>query len=89
MYKLFERKGRCLKALKQYPRALEAMKSAEMWMKYSTLSEAKSSSFKKEINKQVEGPEFKQTWVLGYPSGQINNTGSFYSGTRQSEHFHR
>ncbi len=53
MYKLFERKGRCLKALKQYPRALEAMKSAEMWMKYSTLSEAKSSSFKKEINKQV------------------------------------
>jgi hypothetical protein len=54
MYKLFERKGRCLKALKQFPRALEAMKSAEMWMKYSTLSEAKSSSFKKEINKQVQ-----------------------------------
>ena len=53
MYKLFERKGRCLKALKQFPRALEAMKSAEMWMKYSTLSEAKSSSFKKEISKQV------------------------------------
>lgn len=54
MCKLFERKARCLKALKQYPRALEAMKSSEMWMKYSTLSETKSSSFKKEINKQIE-----------------------------------
>jgi len=64
MYKLFERKARCLKALKQYPRALEAMKSAEMWMKYSTLSETKSSSFKKEINKQVpytdKGKKLKQ-----------------------------
>ena len=54
MYKLFERKARCLKAVKDYPRALESMKSAEMWMKYSTLSETKSSSFKKEIAKQVE-----------------------------------
>ena len=54
MYKLFERKARCLKALKDFPRALEAMKSAEMWMRYSTLSETKSSSFKKEIAKQVE-----------------------------------
>ena len=53
MYKLFERKARCLKALKDFPRALEAMKSAEMWMKYSTLSETKSSSFKKDITKQV------------------------------------
>ncbi len=54
MYKLFERKARCLKALKDFPRALESMKSAEMWMKYSTLSETKSSSFKKEISKQIE-----------------------------------
>ena len=54
MYKLFERKARCLKALKDFPRALEAMKSAEMWMKYSTLSETKSSSFKKEISKQID-----------------------------------
>ena len=54
MYKLFERKARCLKALKEYPRALESMKSAEMWMKYSTLNETKSSSFKKEVAKQVE-----------------------------------
>ncbi len=54
MYKLFERKARCLKALKDFPRALESMKSAEMWMKYSTLSETKSSSFKKEIAKQIE-----------------------------------
>ena len=53
MYKLFERKARCHKALKDYPRALEAMKSAEMWMKHSTLSETKSGSFKKEISKQV------------------------------------
>ena len=59
MYKLFERKARCLKALKEYPRALEAMKSAEMWMKYSTLSETKSSNFKKDITKQVEFLEEK------------------------------
>ena len=59
MYKLFERKARCLKALKEYPRALESMKSAEMWMKYSTLSETKSSNFKKEITKQVEFLEDK------------------------------
>ena len=54
MYKLFERKARCLKALKQFPRALESMKSAEMWMKYSTLNETKSSSFKKDVSKQIE-----------------------------------
>lgn len=54
MYKLFERKARCLKALKEYPRALESMKSAEMWMKYSTLNETKSSSFKKDVSKQIE-----------------------------------
>ncbi len=59
MYKLFERKARCLKALKEWARALEAMKSAEMWMKYSTLSETKSSSFKKDITKQVEFLEEK------------------------------
>ena len=59
MYKLFERKSRCLKALKDFPRALEAMKSAEMWMKYSTLSETKSSGFKKEIGKQVDFLEEK------------------------------
>lgn len=59
MYKLFERKARCLKALREYPRALESMKSAEMWMKYSTLSETKSSNFKKEITKQVEFLEEK------------------------------
>ncbi len=33
MYKLFERKARCLKELGEYPQALESMKSAEMWMK--------------------------------------------------------
>lgn len=59
MYKLFERKARCLKALKDFSRALESMKSAEMWMKYSTLSETKSSSFKKEIGKQIEYLEEK------------------------------
>ena len=30
------------------------MKEAEMWMKYSTLSETKSVSFKKDISKQIE-----------------------------------
>ena len=30
------------------------MKEAEMWMKYSTLSETKSVSFKKDIAKQIE-----------------------------------
>ena len=30
------------------------MKEAEMWMKYSTLSETKTVSFKKDISKQVE-----------------------------------
>ena len=30
------------------------MKEAEMWMKYSTLSETKSVSFKKDIAKQSE-----------------------------------
>ena len=30
------------------------MKEAEMWMKYSTLSETKSVSFKKEIAKNIE-----------------------------------
>ena len=64
MYKLFERKARCLKALKDFPRALEAMKSAEMWMKYSTLSETKSSSFKKDITKQVRRNFFTSfTWL--------------------------
>ena len=42
-----------------FPRALEAMKSAEMWMRHSTLSETKSSSFRKEIAKQVEFLEEK------------------------------
>ncbi|CAB4067992.1 unnamed protein product [Lepeophtheirus salmonis] len=59
MYKLFERKARCLKALKDYPRALESMKNAEMWMKYSTLSETKSTDFKKDIKKQIEFLEDK------------------------------
>jgi hypothetical protein len=68
MYKLFERKARCLKALKDYPRALEAMKSAEMWMKYSTLSETKSSSFKKEISKQVD---FLDDKVAGMSIGEF------------------
>jgi len=54
MYKLFERKSRCQRALKDYARALESMKEAEMWMKYSTLSETKSVSFKKDIAKQIE-----------------------------------
>merc|ERR1719221_277265 len=54
MYKLFERKSRCQRALKDFARALESMKEAEMWMKYSTLSETKSASFKKDISKQIE-----------------------------------
>jgi len=54
MYKLFERKARCQRALKDYSRGLESMKEAEMWMKYSTLSETKSVSFKKEIAKNIE-----------------------------------
>lgn len=54
MYKLFERKSRCQRAMKDYARALESMKEAEMWMKYSTLSETKSVSFKKDIAKQIE-----------------------------------
>ena len=69
MYKLFERKARCLKALKEYPRALEAMKSAEMWMKYSTLSETKSSNFKKDITKQVE---FLEEKVAGMAIGDFS-----------------
>ncbi len=59
MYKLFERKARCLRALRDFPRALESMKSAEMWMKYSTLSETKSGGFKKDIAKQIEQLEEK------------------------------
>ncbi|XP_023333559.1 SET and MYND domain-containing protein 4 [Eurytemora carolleeae] len=54
MYKLFERKARCQRALKDYARGLESMKEAEMWMKYSTLSETKSLTFKKEISKNIE-----------------------------------
>jgi len=54
MYKLFERKARCQRAIKDYARGLESMKEAEMWMKYSTLSETKSVSFKKEIAKNIE-----------------------------------
>lgn len=71
MYKLFERKARCHKALKDYPRALEAMKSAEMWMKHSTLSETKSGSFKKEISKQVREK-------CGYFRHYVLSTNSFY-----------
>ena len=40
--------------VKDYARALESMKEAEMWMKYSTLSETKTVSFKKDISKQIE-----------------------------------
>ena len=40
--------------IQDYARALESMKEAEMWMKYSTLSETKSVSFKKDIAKQIE-----------------------------------
>jgi len=54
MYKLFERKARCQRALKDFARALESMKEAEMWMKYSTLNETKTVSFKKDISKQIE-----------------------------------
>lgn len=61
MYKLFERKARCFRALKDFPRALECMKSAEMWMKYSSMSETKSSSFKKDVHKQIESLEEKVT----------------------------
>ena len=41
-------------SIQDYARALESMKEAEMWMKYSTLSETKSVSFKKDISKQIE-----------------------------------
>ena len=71
MYKLFERKARCLKALKEYPRALEAMKSAEMWMKYSTLTETKSSSFKKDVAKQIE---FLDEKVANMSISEFKNT---------------
>ena len=44
------------------------MKEAEMWMKYSTLSETKSVSFKKDIAKQIEflteKVDFWQTLVV-------------------------
>jgi hypothetical protein len=40
--------------LQDYARGLESMKEAEMWMKYSTLSETKTLSFKKEIAKNIE-----------------------------------
>ena len=39
---------------KDYARGLESMKEAYMWMKYSTLSETKSLTFKKEISKNIE-----------------------------------
>jgi len=71
MYKLFERKARCLKALKEFPRALEAMKSAEMWMKYSTLNETKSSSFKKDVAKQIE---FLDEKVAAMAISEFQNT---------------
>ena len=71
MYKLFERKARCLKALKEYPRALESMKSAEMWMKYSTLNETKSSSFKKDVAKQIE---FLDEKVAAMSISEFKNT---------------
>ena len=35
--------------------------SAEMWMKYSTLNETKSSSFKKDVAKQIEFLDEKVT----------------------------
>ena len=40
--------------MQDYARGLESMKEAEMWMKYSTLSETKSLTFKKEISKNIE-----------------------------------
>ena len=40
--------------IQDYARGLESMKEAEMWMKYSNLSETKSVSFKKEIAKNIE-----------------------------------
>ena len=40
--------------MQDYARGLESMKEAEMWMKYSTLSETKSITFKKEISKNIE-----------------------------------
>ena len=54
MYKLFERKSKCQKALGDHSRALESIKEAEMWMKYSTLSETKTVNFKKMIAKEIE-----------------------------------
>ena len=49
-----------------YARALESMKEAEMWMKYSTLSETKSVSFKKDISKQIEFLSEKVTSEMSY-----------------------
>jgi hypothetical protein len=50
--------------VKDYARALESMKEAEMWMKYSTLSETKTVSFKKDISKQIEFLAEKVSWTL-------------------------
>ena len=74
MYKLFERKARCQRALKDFARALESMKEAQMWMRYSNLNETKSVSFKKDITKQIE---FLQDKVNAMAMEEIENMDNF------------
>jgi len=80
MYKLFERKARCQRALKDYARALESMKEAEMWMKYSTLNETKTVSFKKDISKQIEFLADKVNAMTMDEIENMNNFGPQVSG---------
>jgi len=81
MYKLFERKARCQRALKDFSRALESMKEAEMWMKYSTLSETKTVSFKKEISKQIEFLDEKVSSMTLDDVSELKNSGPSVSGS--------
>eukprot|EP00092_Neocalanus_flemingeri_P020363 GFUD01022061.1.p1 GENE.GFUD01022061.1~~GFUD01022061.1.p1 ORF type:complete len:706 (-),score=132.76 GFUD01022061.1:307-2382(-) len=80
MYKLFERKARCQRALKDYARALESMKEAEMWMKYSTLSETKTAGFKKDISKQIEFLAEKVNAMTMEEIENMDNFGPHVSG---------
>jgi len=80
MYKLFERKARCQRALKDYARALESMKEAQMWMRYSNLNETKSVGFKKDITKQVEFLQDKVTAMTMEEIENMDNFGPHVSG---------
>ena len=49
-------------------RALESMKEAQMWMRYSNLNETKSVGFKKDITKQIEFLQDKVKLLLLVPT---------------------